>query len=140
MRYSVRFEEGYDLYDERCESWLKINHPDVTVFNPSTASPPHNPQILEAEPESPMSSTQITPPSVASECSSSHSVPQGSHLLTNSQSPMSSNSSPTITVSPSSKQDRSTLGPQTPLTTAAKRRTPLSIEIIPCIYIYCYGL
>ena len=56
-------------------------------------------------------------------CTSLH---DGSHLLTNSQSPMSSNSSPTITVSPSSKQDRSTLGPQTPLTTAAKRRTPLS--------------
>ena len=39
IRYSVRFEEGYDLYDERYESRLKINHPDV-VSKTSTASSP----------------------------------------------------------------------------------------------------
>ena len=48
MRYSVRFEEGYDLYDKRYESWLKINHPDV-VSKTCTASSPHNTQISEAQ-------------------------------------------------------------------------------------------
>ena len=37
MQYSVIFEEGYNLYDERYESWLKINHSDA-VSKPSTAS------------------------------------------------------------------------------------------------------
>ena len=88
---------------------MSLGHPDVTVSKPSAASPPHNPRTSEAE-QSPMLSTQITLPSVASEYSRSHSIPQASHLLSSSQSPMTSNSSPAITVSPSSKQNQSTPG------------------------------
>ena len=55
MRYSVRFEEGYDLYDERYESWLKTNRPDV-VSKTCTASSPNNTQISEAQ-QAPISST-----------------------------------------------------------------------------------
>ena len=52
IRYSVRFEESYDLYDEKYESWLKINHPDA-VSKTNTAS---SPQISDAH-QAPMSST-----------------------------------------------------------------------------------
>ena len=52
IRYSVRFEESYDLYDEKYESWLKINHPDA-VSKINTAS---SPQISDAH-QAPMSST-----------------------------------------------------------------------------------
>ena len=46
LRFSNRFEEGYDLYDPKYEAWLKINHPDAVnkcstnVFVPITLSTP----------------------------------------------------------------------------------------------------
>ena len=54
MRYSVGFEEGYDLYDERYESWLKINHPNAATnaVSPCTAvselqrTPPSSTQVV----------------------------------------------------------------------------------------------
>ena len=71
MQYSVRFEEGYNLYDERYESWLKINHPDA-VSKTSTASSPQL-QISDAH-QAPMSS--ILSPTVSHESSSTQSVSQ----------------------------------------------------------------
>ena len=121
MQYSVRFEEGYDLYDERYESWLKINHPDV-VSKTCTATSPHNTQISEAQQAS-MSSTQIISPSVSHESSSTQSVSQSSPLLTVSkpiQTPVSSNGTPAIAGPSSSSQDQSAPG-STSSTTAAKR-------------------
>ena len=126
MRYSVRFEEGYDLYDERYESWLKTNHPDV-VSKTCTASSPNNTQISEAQ-QAPISSTS---PLMSCESSSTQSVSQSSPLLTASksiQTPVSSNGVsriPTVAGPSSSSQDQSAPG-NTPLTTAAKRRSPLS--------------
>ena len=29
LRSSIRFEDGYDLYDPKYEAWLKINHPNA---------------------------------------------------------------------------------------------------------------
>ena len=126
MRYSVRFEEGYDLYDERYESWLKTNHPDVESKT-FTASSPNNTQISEAQ-QAPISSTS---PLMSCESSSTQSVSQSSPLLTASksiQTPVSSNGvsrTPTVAGPSSSSQDQSAPG-STPLTTAAKRRSPLS--------------
>ena len=46
LRFSNRFEEGYDLYDPKYEAWLKINHPDAVnkcstnVFLPIMSSIP----------------------------------------------------------------------------------------------------
>ena len=46
LRFSNRFEEGYDLYDPKYEAWLKINHPDAVnkcstnVFLPIMSSMP----------------------------------------------------------------------------------------------------
>ena len=129
MRYSVRFEEGYDLYDERYESWLKTNHPDVESKT-FTASSPNNTQISEAQ-QAPISSTS---PLMFCESSSTQSVSQSSPLLTASksiQTPVSSNGvsrTPTVAGPSSSSQDQSAPG-STPLTTAAKRRSPLYIRI-----------
>lgn len=30
--YHRRFEEGYDLFDEEYEHWLRINHPEALEF------------------------------------------------------------------------------------------------------------
>ena len=127
MRYSVRFEEGYDLYDERFGSWLKINHPDV-VSKTCTASSPHNTQISEAQ-QAPISPTQVISPLVSCESSSTQSVSQSLPLLKSIQTPVSSNgvsSTPAVAGPSSNSQDQSAPG-STPLTTAAaKRCSPLS--------------
>ena len=60
LRFSNRFEEGYDLFDPKYEAWLKINHPDAVnmfstnVFVPYTSSTPVLPNA-----SSPVSATVL---------------------------------------------------------------------------------
>ena len=105
-------------------SWLKINHPDV-VSKTYTASSPHNTQISKAQ-QAPMSSTQVISPSVSCESPSTQSVSQSSPLLLQRlyKYPCLL-STPAIAGPSSSSQDQSAPS-STPLTTAAKRRSPLS--------------
>lgn len=126
VQYSVRFEEGYDVYDERYESWLKINHPGAVSKTCTTSSP----QISEAQ-KTPLSSTS---PSVSSESSVSgqssrtESPSQSSPLLASIPTPMSSNgvSKTSLNTTPSSSCQTQSAPGTTPLITAAKRRSPLS--------------
>ncbi len=42
-RFQVRFEEGYDLPDQRYEQWAQMHHPESTTL--------HGPSTLPAEPD-----------------------------------------------------------------------------------------
>ena len=46
-KFANRFEEGYDLYDPKYISWLKINHPAATLPATFTFVPPNFEQSCE---------------------------------------------------------------------------------------------
>ena len=45
MCFSIGYEEGYDLYDEKYEAWLKIHHPE-DVSKSSNESTPATPTSM----------------------------------------------------------------------------------------------
>ena len=49
-KFAKRFEEGYDLYDPKYISWLKINHPAATLPATFTFLPPNFEQSCEIFP------------------------------------------------------------------------------------------
>lgn len=114
IRYSVRFEEGYDLFDERYQSWLKVNHPDAVTNTASTVLEP-----LRA----PKSSTPIVSPSPSVTDTSSNTS-----LVSQSSSVSESKQTSTRVKSTVSGPSSSThpLPGSTPLSTTARRRSPLS--------------
>ena len=117
LRFSNRFEEGYDLFDPKYEAWLKINHPDAVnmfstnVFVPYTSSTPVLPNA-----SSPVSAT-------VSQSLSSH------HLYTPSTPSTSCNSTSVIPSVSKSQANLSTPHPHTSAVSGSKtlsRRSPLS--------------
>ena len=113
LRYARRYEEGYDLPDERYDGWLRVNHPDV----------------LKTRPVFPM---------VQSSSSGDHdslSSPSISNLSVSQDSPSVSRASTSLTVTlPSLGSSKRTLFPSTstpvsryfPRSAHSTVRTPLS--------------
>ena len=60
LRYAIRFEEGYDIPDERYEAWLRINHPPAIGHNPGVSTLQTTPSSTPVSPPCP-SSSQHTP-------------------------------------------------------------------------------
>ena len=58
LRFAIRFEEGYDLFDPRYEAWLKSNHPEAEAIDKSTTAP--------SAPNTPLKLQVSDPPSKAS--------------------------------------------------------------------------
>lgn len=102
LLFARRLEEGYDLFDQRYETWLKINHltehSTGAPLQPSvvTLSPQQIPSSLSSSMVTPsqQSSPVVTPPqqsSVVTPLSSPVVItPQQSSVVTPSSSPLSS--------------------------------------------------
>ena len=117
LRFSNRFEEGYDLYDRKYEAWLKIHHPDAVnkcstnVFVPITSSTPVLPHA-----SSPVSAA-------VSQSLSSH------HLYTPSTPSISYNSTSVVPSVSTSQENLSTPCPHASAVSGSKTlsgRSPLS--------------
>ena len=104
--YCRRFEEGYDLHDDRYELWLSIVHPvesTGSVADSFVSVEPATPSFMSASPESPPNNTSLpmsqTPPSNSSSNSSSRSSSGSSSTPSSdssSSSPLVENTPPSV--------------------------------------------
>ena len=113
LRFTTRYEEGYDLYDEKYEAWLKLHHPEAVNVKPKSCTPadPVTPRTSlpksASHLPSPSISTNMSPdqPSTSSTCATTPKAPSS----TTSATP----TSPSATPSPNTP--KSTTGIRSPL-------------------------
>ena len=83
LRFAIRFEEGYDLFDPRNEAWLKSKHLEAEAIDKSTTAPlaPNTPLKLQVSDPPSKASLANTPQTYLTRVQCPYLPPIVLHLL-----------------------------------------------------------
>ena len=109
LRFAARYEEEYDLHDEKYEAWLKLHHPETLNTSPKDST--------HTDPVTPLTSR---PKSTA------HTPSYSTHTCMSTGSDQPSMSTLTTTPSATTPKPRSTVTPKALLSAMATPNTPKS--------------
>ena len=134
LRFSTRYEEGYDLYDEKYEAWLKLHHPEASnkiskdgipadpvtpltrsasfMPSPSTSSHVSSDQPSTSATDTPKSSSTSATPKAPSKSATTTSKAPSTSATTTPKAPPSTSAT---TTPKASRNSQSTSGKRSPL-------------------------